>query len=495
MVQQGKRILSYFGTVVLVCLVALQPMSHGQSGPGAPIAQGTRWQTQYYITDSNEPGPDVMIIGGVHGNEQAGARAAEHIRHWKITNGRLVVLPRANVPALNANKRSMPDLPKERSNLNRNFPKNDTDQPKCTLSKAIWDLVRSEEPDWLLDLHEGADFTQVNSDSVGSSIIAAEMPEVGDHARRMLRVLNETVEDANKKFVLKGPPTRGSLARAAADRLNTKTMILETTMKDQRISRRTRQHRIMVHCFLSSLGMVGSDMDVLVGDDKSDDAIRVAIYDAGGVGIKGPRNLEQDLRGIENVVVRRVGVPEISGGALDQFDVVVAPGGSASKQALALGGDGRGAIVEFVRNGGGYAGFCAGAYLASNNYTWSLKIVDAQVIDRKHWKRGAGQVKIELTGQGRAILYDRPGLIGIRYANGPILAPALDPNIPDFEALAHFRTEIAKNGAPEGVMIDTPAIITGRFGKGRVFCSSPHPESTKGLEPLVRRAIQWAAGR
>ena len=492
---QGKRILWHLGVVVLVCLVALQPASAAQSSPGGTIAQGTRWQTQYYIIDTNAPGPDVMIVGGVHGNEQAGARAAEHIRHWKITNGRLIVLPRANVPALNGNKRSMPDLPKERSNLNRNFPKGDTDQPKCTLSKAIWDIVRSEEPDWLLDLHEGADFTQINSDSVGSSIIAAKMPEVEEHARGMLRALNETIAEASKKFVLKGPPIQGSLARAAFDRLKTKTMILETTMKDQRISRRTRQHRIMVHCFLCSLGMVASGMDVLVGDDKSAENIRVAIYDGGGVGVKGPRNLEQDLRGIENVVVRRVGVPEIGGGALDQFDVVIAPGGSASKQALALGDDGCGAIVEFVKNGGGYAGFCAGAYLASNNYTWSLKIIDAQVIDRKHWKRGSGQVKIELTGQGRAILSDRPGLIGIHYANGPILAPAVDPNIPDFEALAHFRTEIAKNGAPKGVMIDTPAIITGRFGKGRVFCSSPHPESTRGLEPLVRRAIQWAAGR
>jgi len=42
---------------------------------------------------------------------------------------------------------------------------------------------------------------------------------------------------------------------------------------------------------------------------------------------------------------------------------------------------------------------------------------------------------------------------------------------------------------------DTPAIIIGRFGKGRVFCSSPHPESTEGLEPLVRQAIRWSAGR
>jgi len=481
--------------VLLVCFVALQGTSFGESRYSAIIAEGTVWQTEYYVVDSGRAGPVVMVVGGVHGNEQAGARAAEHIRHWEITKGKLIVLPRANEPALKNNTRSMPGLPGERSNLNRNFPKSADEGPRCTLSGAIWKVVRSENPDWLLDLHEGSDFTQINSKSVGSSIIAAKMPEATERARRMLDTLNETIEDPNKKFVLKGPPVEGSLARAAAGRLKIKTMILETTTKDQRISRRTRQHRIMVHRFLRDLSMVSSGLDVLVGGGKPDGAIYVAIYDAGGVGSNGPGNLEQDLRSIPNIVLRRVGVAEIAGGVLDQFDVFIAPGGSGSKQARALGTDGCRAIVEFVEEGGGYAGFCAGAYLAAANYTWSLKIIDAQVIDRKHWKRGTGQVKIELTGEGRRLLSDEAGLLDIRYANGPILAPAEDPNIIDFEALAHFRTEIAKNGAPTGVMKDTPAMIAGRFGQGRVFCSSPHPESTEGLESLVRKAIRWAAGR
>jgi len=86
-------------------------------------------------------------------------------------------------------------------------------------------------------------------------------------------------------------------------------------------------------------------------------------------------------------------------------------------------------------------------------------------------------------------------LLDIRYANGTLLAPAQDPNIPDFKPLALYRTEIAKNGAPEGVMKDTPAIVAGRFGQGRVLCSSPHPEYTDGLESFVHRAVRWAAGR
>ena len=66
-----------------------------------------------------------------------------------------------------------------------------------------------------------------------------------------------------------------------------------------------------------------------------------------------------------------------------------------------------------------------------------------------------------------------------------------DDEIPDFTPLAHFRTELAKNGTPEGVMINTPAVVSAPFGTGRVVCFSPHPEQTKGLEKMVLSALEW----
>ena len=55
--------------------------------------------------------------------------------------------------------------------------------------------------------------------------------------------------------------------------------------------------------------------------------------------------------------------------------------------------------------------------------------------------------------------------------------------------MATFETEIAKNGAPLGVMKGTTAIARGEYGRGRVVCFSPHPELTRGLESLVQDAI------
>lgn len=491
---QGLKSAMFFFAVFAICSVALSRTAPTGDHSIYLVAEGSVWETPCHVIESSRPGPVVMIVGGVHGNEPAGWRAAEQIRCWRIEKGKLIVLPRANVPALNRKTRLMPEIPRDLGNLNRNFPRTSGEQAKCYLSSAVWSVVCAERPDWLLDLHEGYDFTQINSKSVGSSLIAAGSSEVTAQARRMLDAVNETIEDPNKKLVLKGPPVAASLARSAWEILRVKSMILETTYKDQPISLRARQHRIMVHRLLRDLNMVLHGHDILVGGSKPRETIRAALYDGGGVG-SSLAVLEEDLEKMETLVLRRIGEQEVAAGVLGQFDLLIVPGGSGSKQARALGTDGCRAIVNFVQNGGGYAGFCAGAYLASNNYEWSLKIIDAKVIDRKHWKRGTGQVKIELTSKGRRLFIDRRGLIDIHYANGPLLAPDEDPNIPDFQTLARFRTEINKNNAPLGVMKDTPAMITGRFGRGKVFCSSPHPEYTDGLEPIIHKAVRWLADR
>src|SRR5262249_17017320 len=57
---------------------------------------------------------------------------------------------------------------------------------------------------------------------------------------------------------------------------------------------------------------------------------------------------------------------------LARFDVLIFPGGRAHKQAAALGENARRAVKEFIRSGGGYVGICAGGFLASAQYDWSL---------------------------------------------------------------------------------------------------------------------------
>jgi hypothetical protein len=118
-----------------------------------------------------------------------------------------------------------------------------------------------------------------------------------------------------------------------------------------------------------------------------------------------------------------------------------------------------------------------------------LNILDAKVVDRDHWARGRGTVEMELSEQGKQCFKNPNTLLQIHYAQGPLLAPASNPDIPDYEPLATYKTEIALNGAPKGVMPGTTAVAQGKFGTGRVVCFSPHPEMTAGLENMVRHAI------
>lgn len=63
------------------------------------------------------------------------------------------------------------------------------------------------------------------------------------------------------------------------------------------------------------------------------------------------------------------------------------------------------------------------------------------------------------------------------------------------KALAWFRTEVAKFGSPKRIMIDSPAIVSGRCRKGRIVCISPHPEQTRTMEHWIRRAVLSVTAR
>ena len=222
--------------------------------------------------------------------------------------------------------------------------------------------------------------------------------------------------------------------------------------------------------------------------------VRVALYDDIGVG-KGVKEFHESLKKLPGLKVTLVKAAEIQNGILKDFDILIQPGGSGGGQGKALEEKGRENIRQFVKVGGGYLGICAGAYLATCDYDWSLHLLDAKVIDKKHWARGFGPVEVGFSSKGSKLLGLNKDKATIYYHQGPLLAPANNPLIPDYENLATFESELAKNGAPKGVMVGTTAVTASTFEKGRVFCFSPHPEKTEGRMDMVLRAILWTAGR
>lgn len=228
--------------------------------------------------------------------------------------------------------------------------------------------------------------------------------------------------------------------------------------------------------------------------DSTQAVVRVAIYDHSDGSANGPKNLLRILTSDAGFEARRVTPAEIREGILSDVDVLIMPGGSGSAQASRLEEAGQEAIKEFVDQGGGYVGICAGSYLASSHYRWSLGLINARVWDRSHWARGTGTVELGLSEAGQVALQHELDRTNVFYGQGPLLVPDEHPDLPAYEVLARYQSEIVKNGAIEEAMPQTHAIIRSVFGLGRVVCISPHPETTNGPNHFVVHLVRWAAG-
>lgn len=218
--------------------------------------------------------------------------------------------------------------------------------------------------------------------------------------------------------------------------------------------------------------------------------LKIAIYEGDGSGAKGIAAVTQRAEQLAGAKVTSVKAAELGTRDLSEFDVVIFSGGSGSAQSKAIGEAGRKNVREFVERGGGYLGICAGAYLACAGFEWGLGILNAKTVSPK-WRRGGGMVRAELTDEGRGLFGPVQDGFTIRYNNGPIIAPLGRAGLPTYRVAAFFRTELAKNNTPVGVMVNSPAVVYAPFGQGRVLTTSPHSEDTPGLENMIPQALVW----
>ncbi len=226
---------------------------------------------------------------------------------------------------------------------------------------------------------------------------------------------------------------------------------------------------------------------------NASNTIKVAIYDHSEDTANGPKNLMQFLTLESGFQCQRLRPEDIRSGRLDEFEVLIMPGGSGSKQAEMLEAKGCEEIRKFVDSGGGYVGICAGSYLASSQYSWSLDLINARVWDRAHWARGTGTVTIGLTTAGDQFFKQQDSTLDVYYGQGPLLVPGDNAELPQYEVLASYNSEVASKGAPVGAMVGTHAIVRSQFGNGRVICYSPHPESSGGPNGLIVVGVRWVA--
>ena len=193
------------------------------------------------------------------------------------------------------------------------------------------------------------------------------------------------------------------------------------------------------------------------------------------------------------IQAKRINGASITEGGLQGYDVLVLPGGSGGDQAQAMGNSGCANVEEFVKNGGGIVGICAGAYLIAKGYStrpetsW-LELIDAEILDVDNWDRGSGNVEVKVETD-HPILEGYEGTFTARYVNGPLLT---EPSPLPYQILMTFAGAVNQTTAGKR-MIGTPALVVENYSKGRCVWFSFHPELTDGLDELYIQAVLWAA--
>ncbi len=239
--------------------------------------------------------------------------------------------------------------------------------------------------------------------------------------------------------------------------------------------------------------------------------------------------------------LRRLGFPfevvraaKIAERGLEDFDLVVVPGGWASQKSKALGRAGREALRGFVAEGGGYLGFCGGAGLALDvaeglalvpaarkpfeerlpNFSGSIMVYPG---DRPHpmWEGASARSEVKVWWPSQFEILD-PSTVTVAARYG---APSADFFVSDVEV---GRINGGERGfgdleASYGINLDPariegqPAVLSASFGRGRAALSYPHldtPEDGPGSVMLFnlwqllgqgrredRGPFEWSAER
>jgi predicted deacylase len=133
------------------------------AGPGekatgrVPVLEGPVGPLHFpvAIIQGREPGPALVLLGGIHGSDYPGIEAATRIIRTTSPadiRGRLIVFPVINTLGFEASEPFA--VPLDGQNLNRIFPGNPEGTPSFVLAHVLFETVR-RVGEYVIDLHGG----------------------------------------------------------------------------------------------------------------------------------------------------------------------------------------------------------------------------------------------------------------------------------------------------------------------------------------------------
>ncbi len=103
--------------------------------------------------ESGKPGPTILVVGGIQGDEPGGFHAASLlVTDYQVERGSLWVVPNLNFESIIRRSRGL------NGDMNRKFASLDEADPDFAEVERIKALIRSTEIDFILNLHDGSGF-------------------------------------------------------------------------------------------------------------------------------------------------------------------------------------------------------------------------------------------------------------------------------------------------------------------------------------------------
>ena len=228
--------------------------------------------------------------------------------------------------------------------------------------------------------------------------------------------------------------------------------------------------------------------------------INVAVFNGSGVSANCVVETYEALKIDTGISPAIISAAEITIGNIDEFDVIIFPGGSGSKEFNNLGQIAAEKVRHFVESGKGAVGICAGGFLFSTTKDYpSLRLVSATEWDREHYDKGRALVEFELTGEGIKLFPELENKKAfLQYYDGPVFMPADSGRSGklDYIEYAKYVSDIViHENYPAGITPGKTFLLGEMVGNGRAMVISGHPESTPGMRWIVPRMARWAAGK
>jgi len=190
------------------------------------------------------------------------------------------------------------------------------------------------------------------------------------------------------------------------------------------------------------------------------EGVRVAVYNDRGAMPSSSLALRNMFRWM-NAEANYVNSTDIQQGVLDDYDIVVFPGGASNDYSNYLSTTGRNVVRDFVAKGGSFFGICGGSVFGTDSFLGLFH----------------GHASGSVNGSGVKVI---PMIVN-KNSTGPDLSN--EPSTYDilYWSSGYFYSSNATYMSTVIPIVlytqnNEPGMIACRYGNGTVFLSFPHPE-------------------